>query len=271
MPKYGKCKLCLRDKPLKDSHLIAAGFYRRLRNPEADNPNPLVVNKKRATLSSLQVKDYVFCGDCEQLLNRNGEHWVINNCYNGEDFPLQSALTRLNPAFSEPNIQGFSCAGVPSIHVEKLVYFASSVFWRASVHGWHFKGGTSVSIDLGRRYEESFRLFLTGATPFPEDAAIRVIVSSNPDALGAFYFPCEGRGATDHFYKFAIPGIEFFLFVGKRIPADTRRACSFRSPQRYVYLSPNVDRNTIKMLERLMSSSVASTKVKDLIKNALSS
>jgi len=273
MPLYGTCKLCLQNKPLRKSHLIAAGFYRILRNLEANNANPVVVNKRRAMRCSLQVKDYVLCSDCEELLNRNGERWVINNCYNGSAFPLRSALTKVNPVVSGLDCQAFSCAATPSIHLDDLVYFASSVFWRASVHEWHVKGGTPASIDLGRTYEDSFRLFLKGDGPFPKDAAIWVFVSSNPDPLGAFYFPCAGRHATHRSYIFAILGIEFILFVGKGMPIGTRRACSFRSPQKYLYLylSPYVDRNTIKMLGRLMSSSVASTEVSDGIKNALSS
>jgi hypothetical protein len=69
---HGTCKLCNKEKELLDSHFVGKAVYRRLSEPSLVNPHPVVVGKDGAKQSSEQVRDYVFCYDCEQLFNVKG-------------------------------------------------------------------------------------------------------------------------------------------------------------------------------------------------------
>ncbi len=77
--KPGKCKLCLLHKPLCDSHLMPRALYRMARGKGTrGNQDPYVVRRTENKPSSHQVTDYVFCSDCEQRLNKNGEKYVMS-------------------------------------------------------------------------------------------------------------------------------------------------------------------------------------------------
>jgi len=54
----------------------------------------------------------------------------------------------------------FEASQIPSIQVTKLVYFASSIIWRASIHIWKYEGHQLKTLDLGVGYQEEFRLYL---------------------------------------------------------------------------------------------------------------
>lgn len=271
MRKRRKCRLCLAEKDLCVSHLLPAAFYRRLRDNTSVNPNPVLINSTYSVQSSLQVTDHLLCENCEHLLSHNGEQYVIASAFDGQNFPLQEALSKLKPAVSGPKIQAVACASVPSVDVDQLAYFALSVFWRAGAHEWHAKGGTTISIHLGRQYEEEFRVYLLGGSGFPGKAAIWVVVSSDPDPFPAFCFPFGGRQAGYHRYRFAVPGIEFLLFVGNQIPENVRRMCSFSSPDRFIYVTSQVDQNTLNQLSRLASTSKQTASVASVIRSVLAS
>jgi hypothetical protein len=55
----------------------------------------------------------------------------------------------------------------PTVDRDRLGYFALSVFWRASVHIWKQRDGASITIDLGKSYDESLRQFLLGQSALP--------------------------------------------------------------------------------------------------------
>jgi hypothetical protein len=50
-------------------------------------------------------------------------------------------------------------------------------------------------------------------------------------------FPGGGRHGEFRYYRFAVPGVRFDLFVGQRIPAEARRMCTFRSPEGLIMLT----------------------------------
>src|SRR5277367_373103 len=72
--KIGKCKLCLREGvSIQRSHFLPAGVYRILRDDQAKNPNPWLLTEKAAYQTSWQMKAWLLCRDCEQLLSKKGE------------------------------------------------------------------------------------------------------------------------------------------------------------------------------------------------------
>ena len=95
--KFGNCALCRSTAELQESHLIAAGFYRLMREEASGNPNPIVISGELARATSDQIKMGFLCRSCEQRFNRNGENYVLANCAHRDgNFGLRDIL--LSPA-----------------------------------------------------------------------------------------------------------------------------------------------------------------------------
>src|SRR5207248_2015249 len=69
----------------------------------------------------------------------------------------------------------YSVANIPAIDIEKLGYFALSLFWRAAVHSWSMTGSRSDRLEFGS-YEEEMRKYLVGVDSFPENVVLFIVV-----------------------------------------------------------------------------------------------
>ena len=165
----------------------------------------------------------------ERRFNRNGESWIARHCYRGPgEFKIQDILHHTVPG---PSGGFVSTARIPSIDIDKIVYFASSMFWRAATGAWN-NGAEQLSMfDFDSSYEEAFREFLLGRAGFPEHAALIVQVSSDVLPLKSTTDPYGDRGA----YFFHIPGLHFSLFVGEDNVRSYRDTCVVRSPKHLIY------------------------------------
>jgi hypothetical protein len=75
--KRGKCELCHRIRDLHDSHYLPKAGYKSAREGSLANPNPIVLAGGKARHSSVQIRGYKFCTECEGRLNKGGEAWVL--------------------------------------------------------------------------------------------------------------------------------------------------------------------------------------------------
>lgn len=152
------CKMCLSVQELQDSHLLPASVYRKLhskhlRDPDNPNPDPISVSGRRARQTSKQTSDHLLCSDCEGILDRMGEKYVLPILANDLGFPFQDVLHTVAPDFAEPDLTAYACARNPSLACDKIAHFASGIFWKASVHAWVHVDST-VKIEL-RAYKSS--------------------------------------------------------------------------------------------------------------------
>jgi len=124
----GICKLCLQFKPLRNSHMMAKGLYRLCRPPGYD---PVGFSEAEIGPTTGRTKAYLLCDDCEQILNKEGEQWVISKLakYNGK-FVLYDLLTKQAPAFQENGITVYATATNPEIDRERLSHFGLGFFGR---------------------------------------------------------------------------------------------------------------------------------------------
>ncbi len=252
----GPCRLCLNARELRDSHFLPKAFYKRLRDPAEKNPNPVLVTENGTIKTSKQVTDFVLCAECEDAFNWNGEKWVIENCWHSEkEFPILSALASAGPVYSgAAGFRIFAGRAIAGIDIDRLGYFAASVFWRAAAHRWSAIGKTiPTKLDLGP-YEEELRRFLLGVAEFPADVSLSVNVNSatilaNEYAVLPFL---KNRESTHRQYKFLIPGLGFELFVGKAIPASVRRMCMVRSPEGFLFTSEKMEEATLAEMAKLV-------------------
>jgi hypothetical protein len=220
--------MCLReDVVLKCSHLTPASVYRLLDSPNAPNHNPVLITSQGVVQTSREIKDYVLCEQCEDLLNRNGENWVLPLLATRENFPLYDLLTSVAPDIVEPDVTAYAGAKNPRLRVNDLTHFALGIFWKASVHTWKSGSSSGSRIELGISGEK-IRLFLRGDAPFPEYIALGVNVMPPPVTTMLSYIPREGTALGDGRYlSFYVPGILFTLAIGKGL---TKEVCFYSNP-----------------------------------------
>ena len=218
-----------------------------LRAASLPNPNPVIIGEDTAYTSSKQVSDYLLCEACESRFRINGETWVLANCYRPDGtFPLRQALLGSQPAASDSGTMVYKAAEIPMIDCRKVIYFATSIFWRAGAHEWPWQGGY-VHCELGL-YLEPMRLFLLEEQSFPVGMALNVLVSSLNQFLEISELPTTVRADGYHIHRFKIAGLVFVLFVGSRIPTGLIRTSAAPAPECFIPISPSYDvQELIKM------------------------
>lgn len=221
----GICKLCLLEKTLCESHLMPKGLYRFCRRPDCD---PVLITTKVMMPTSRQTKHRLLCEDCEMLLNRNGEDWVLPTLATiAGAFPFYSLLQKQSPLFDEPGATAFAVSSNPEIHREALVHFALGIFWKASVHSWK-RARMGPWIDLGLQ-SEALRRFLRGEGCFPQNMALNIEVTPPPVGAISFTHPVV-RGINPEMFFFYVPGIMFTLWRGD-LTEEQRLACLISNGQ----------------------------------------
>jgi len=230
----GTCKLCLQTRMLQDSHLLPAALYRMSRLDGAANPNPYLISAKRTIQTSRQIKDYVLCRDCEQRINRGGEHYAMSQVNRNGSFPLLAMLNSVPASRSSSGFSWYYANSTPSIDRDKLGYFALSVFWRASVHIWHRPEKKEPPIRLGA-LEEPIRRYLLGLRSFPDDVVVLLLfVCTDLFSQNVFYEPSKGNELDDTTWTFQVRGLNFFLSAKAGKPSGLADACMVTGQKRMI-------------------------------------
>lgn len=238
----GNCRLCGEVRHLCDSHLLPAALYRLLISTTVNPPHPLVVTPTVTFTTSRQVSDYLLCVDCEERFRVGGEECALRNCYRiGEGFRLRDLALRCE--LLDDGLMGriYSCKTNTEIEVEKLAYFAASVFWRAAVHRWHQPTlKPKVPIELGP-HQELLRQYLLGNTPFPNTMAVWLWLSQADPPSRVVTVPHSYRMWSCHIHCFDIPGMRFTLPVSRTLPDWVRLMCIVNGPDRPILISDAPD------------------------------
>jgi hypothetical protein len=256
--KFGKCKLCWLDRELVESHFMPASICAVCTEPSLKNPHPVRIAGGQAVQKPNPVTDHVLCTECEDLFNKNGEAWMSMNIARVGSFPL---VERLGSAkIIEEDETGVAYAGltIPGCDLNKIEYFALSLFWRSSAHRWENRDKIP-RIDLGP-YEETIRQYLLGEADFPEDVSLLVSIWPLETIIG-FYLPYTQYDQSFHIFNFYIPGFDFRLCIGKRVPADIRRLCCHSSADRLVVSSKIPNDNVRTIIKGAFDSARPSTKL----------
>jgi hypothetical protein len=224
----GKCLLCHETKDLQDSHFIGKAVYRRLSEDSLTNPHPVLLGSGTMRQSSSQMRDHLFCFDCEQIFNLQGEGWVHGRIATVKGFPLFDSLKTYTPVFAENDYAVYDARTISEWDCAKLLHYGAGIFFKAGVHVWESEGN-KVSIDLGPDLD-ALRRFVLGQAAFPANMALSISIAGNAKPLLVTVSPVPvGADGFDQF-QFYVPGIMYTLQVGKAIPADTH-AIAFASPK----------------------------------------
>jgi hypothetical protein len=238
----GPCHLCKVSTTLQRSHILPAGLYRRMLDRSAKNPNPTLITRGRAIQTSEQVTAYMLCEACEKRFNESGERWVLAHCFDGKQkFALRELVTQHAPLHSGTIATMYSGRLALGGDVEKLQYFAASIFWRASVHGRLAEAGP-MSVQLGSLYEEQFRRYLLGETRFPGNSALVLSISVAAKPYTAMNYPMvmARHPIGCHANRFVASGLYFDLLVGKNA-VRAHPFCFVHSPENLIHLTNRID------------------------------
>jgi hypothetical protein len=82
-------------------------------------------------------------------------------------------------------------------------------------------------------------------------SAEKPCVPPTEQAVAAVYSPRQMKNAHFHRITFYIPGVEFTLCLGNKIPASLRERCAHASPEEFIFTSPEVLDNTKKAYAEL--------------------
>jgi hypothetical protein len=203
--------------------------------------------------TSRQAVRCLLCTDCERRFDRDGENWVLSQCYRGRGrFRLRTLLQGSKPVYSDSDVEIYSASEVPGVRIDRLVYFAASVFWRASVVDWWSSGQRYQSIELGSKYQEELRKFLIGEAELSENFAITVTLSRLTKPVLAFNFPHSSRLEGVHSHRLHIPGMTFLLEVGKEVRNTCAEVCILRSSLHPIFVSTDGDKRVQKEIMAMM-------------------
>lgn len=258
----GTCRLCLNNSDLVQSHLIPAAVYKLLNSPNAPNPNPILLTSRVRVQTSREIKDYLLCRNCEEVLNVSGENWVLPRLATGTAFPLYDALTAVAPDVVEPGVAAYAASKNPAILVEDITHFALGIFWKASVHSWrHGSSPSNVSkIELGP-YAEHMRNFLRAGAPFPEHIALGVNIMPPPVTTRLSLTPRKGRKTNNvHRFHMYVPGVSFSLFVGGGVTTKFKDVCFYCNPLHPILVcdsSEEIERHPREMYFKVKAASRA--------------
>ena len=245
----GKCLLCHQKKELQDSHFIGKAVYRRLGEDSLKNPFPVLLGSGGTMRqSSNQMRDYVFCSDCEHIFNLQGEGWVHGRIATATGFPLFDSLKAYKPVFAENDYAVYDARAISEWDCAKLLHYGAGIFFKAGVHEWESEGD-KISIDLGPDLDE-LRRFVLGEGPFPADMALSISIAGNANPLLGTVSPVPVGADGFKQFQFYVPGIMFTFQVGKTIPADTH-AMAFSSPNIKVVFVRDVSEQAKHFLRNL--------------------
>ena len=261
----GICILCQKtDLALCCSHLLPAAIARWVtmsHQISAGSKAPIYFTQHTVVQKDVKIADFVLCRECEDRFNFGGEQWVLANAYRGGSrFKLRSAL-RAAVDEGRPNIplehaRIVLAKDVRGIDMDKLVYFAASIFWRAAAHRWR-QIDRHIQIEIGP-YQEHLRRFLLGREIFPENAALVISVADDASPHMSAVYPYSGRAGGMRQHRFSMPGMTFWLHLG-RIPESLTAICAAHSST--LCLVPNLNETVVHDFLKLRS---ANKKVREI-------
>jgi hypothetical protein len=231
--KRGKCKLCLSEAALQQSHYLGKALYRLSSD---DGELPILISPDLVIQDQKQIKDYVLCRSCEQRFTKMGEDYLMRMVNRKDGFRIMD-LIRANPMRRTEGEYTVYRAADMGIDTDTLAYFALSVIWRGGAHIWRtFEGRATGGLQLGH-HEERLRRYLLGTDPYPQGVIVKISVACDNASQNCSMFPRINPDQPDATsFTFMTRGIWFDVIVGDNLPAYMYRNCCVSSPERLIFV-----------------------------------
>lgn len=250
----GSCKLCGTFGPLRWSHIVPNWIYRRTLGFAPNGGGPLVsIDGKKAKYDQTQLAEYLLCETCEGRM-KPGEDYVSRIALQVDDgFPALETV----PIEEKLEGLGFALANASILNCPLLARFVVSVIWRASV------SSILPRVSLGPYECQVGEYLLDQKAPLPQRLRVLVQLISPPEGTPRFERMIsepqsqrsrKRRGFHHHFFNGV--GMEFALYVGRRLPRVLDR-CGVSAGRVIVTEGRRIGRH----VRRLASTSAPSKKV----------
>jgi hypothetical protein len=211
-----------------------------------------------AKTSSRQLQAYLFCAECEDRFNKNGERyvlkWIAPRQVAKGVFPL---LDRINLAIEFRKTSAFSIySGIQiGIDTDQFAYFALSILWRAAVHRWRLPDRRfAEQLDLGA-YDEPIRQYLMSEAPLPNDLVVVLTVCTDSESRAMLYNPAKRADLPFQGYGFLALGVHFDIFLGPNLPDGFPECCCSGSRQHAIFVQ-NCRERTFQAFAALARTSI---------------
>lgn len=199
-------------------------------------PHAIEIKGMTAMISSRQANAPLLCTDCEQRFQQRGENRIIKNCWRSpQEFLLLDTLDQAQTPWATSEVRVYDGRNVPGVDVNKIVYFAASVFWRGAAHLWNdprdkAPGGGPVNITFGEHLEP-LRKFLMDEGPFPDLMYLSTWVENARDTRSNMHLvpPFMAFDQGHEIYRCFIPGLTFTLWIGADVGGAIKRTCTART------------------------------------------
>jgi len=226
---------------------------------------PVFVSNEVMMQTSRQAQHPLLCRNCEDVLNRGGEQWLLPLLATmDKKFPLLDIIERVQPDIIDGDILGYAAARNPQIEVDKLIHFVMGVYWKASIHSWR-AGRTEPSIEFGP-YRERVRTFLLGETGFPGSMGLVIGILPRGKAVISFNHPYRASAEGYHNFVFYIPGIQTVLSVGKCLPDDIAKICFATNPNHPIVVA-DLSSDVSRVFSQIASTARKSKKLTAYLDN----
>lgn len=141
------CKLCLKNKELKKSHIIPDAFFQYVKK-EQDDGRHIVITQDSNSWGQETFSEKMLCGECEQKFSLNFEQYAAEVLLHNPN-KVGVKVTQFGDHLE-----------LSGINYEKLKLFQMSLLWRASVSKLYFY----KDVSLRPQQEEKLRVSLLSLT-----------------------------------------------------------------------------------------------------------
>jgi hypothetical protein len=224
MPTYGRCRLCLTDQPLVDSHIISNFLFRPLKEKEglfyvlSSDP------KKKELKQQRGITERLLCAKCDnERLQKNEKH-------------LREVL------FGGHSLDGRQDGRflfVRGYDYKRVKNGLLSLLWRMSITSREYFS----AVDLGEKHAEAIRLSLLNDTEFSEEEYPILLAAPlfEGQFLGDWMLPPDfSRTGGNRVYRCLISGFLFTFFVGSA-PLDPKLAPLILRREEWPIIKARVD------------------------------
>ena len=209
-----ECKLCLREKELKRSHIIPEFMYSRIydKDPKRFYEIKIEDDKAKSRIEQKGKREYLLCGECESKLSKY-EKYADENLYgknqNGSAVLVNQSMTQNGRVF----LYEFE-----NFNYDKMKLFLDSLLWRLLV------SETILTPDYGSEPKEKLRLSLYNESPLNEDefpCLLHSIMTAPGKILKGFILtPLEKKHGNRVIISILIDGLEYNFYISKELPKD---------------------------------------------------
>jgi hypothetical protein len=176
----------------------------------------LLIKRGVVVATSYQHVGDALCSECEQLLHKRGEDWVLPRLARRDmAFPLMEIVRQRPPqsavpsGSADPACKVYCGADNAKLDMDALTHFAAGVLWKSTLDCWMGRNRPRQN-EIGPT-AEALRLYLLGLCPFPADTLLQMWVLPGPFIPSGTCVPYRGVRATFDALLFYVPGIWFVL------------------------------------------------------------